>query len=861
MGLRLEGRLRSRAFRFKFEFAAFQRLVGRPQGRLQALDLLDALPVLSRSSLEQFAGFVEFPLVGLLPRLPSLGPLLFRLLQSLFGFLEGALAFLHRLQGRLRFEGSFRCRAGGLLRSRFALSDAGFARCQRGFAVREVLRLGAQFRELGLEHGFPLTQLSGLSGALPKLVDFVLETRALRSRLIDRSSRLREFSGNLLLSILTLSSGGLRFRLRGFEASHQLRDVFPRDVEIFLEGAGSIRLRLDGRLRPGDFRLELEFAAFQRFIGGPQRRLQTRDFVDALRVFSLSSLEKLAGFVEFPRTRLLLGFRSFRPLAFRLLQSLFGFLEGALAFLDRLQGRLRIEGSFRSRTGDLVRSRFALSDAGFVRSECGIAVSEILRSGVEPCELGFQVGFLPAQFSCLSCALTKLVDLFLEACDFSLLFLDCTSCLGEFAVDRLFLILKLAARSVRFRADGLQGAYRLRQVFSRGIEVFLEGAGSIRLRLEGRLRASDLGFEFDFAALQGCAGRLKGCPQTFGFLGPLRNLPSPGLEEFPVVLDLARASLVLDLVLFCQSFRSFLDLLLGLLRGSFSFFDCLERLFGLQHSLRRKPRRFFGLRLPRLDLGLTAREGCLPVGEGFRSPVEFRPLGPQVRFLLGEFAGFARSLSKFVHLIFQAGDPVLLLVGSVLGFRELRGQRGLSVLALASCGLRLCTRRLQVPEHLREVLPGVLEVLLEFCRPLVRMIPQRLSCLRELGLTRLELRAGRFDLPLGLFHVAIRRIELLLAPGEGLLAASRSFTRACRPWIVSSWRAICAVFASDSLRASSSSLRSCASRAFASSRSAASTFSRTGASSTSSSVSRDFRAFSRSPIGHHNSWSCSRSFS
>src|SRR5437667_4377381 len=116
MGLRLEGRLRSRAFRFKFEFAAFQRLVGRPQGRLQALDLLDALPILSRSSLEQLAGFVEFPLVGLLPRLPSLGPLLFRLLQSLFGFLEGALAFLHPLQGRLRLEGSLRSRTGDLVR-------------------------------------------------------------------------------------------------------------------------------------------------------------------------------------------------------------------------------------------------------------------------------------------------------------------------------------------------------------------------------------------------------------------------------------------------------------------------------------------------------------------------------------------------------------------------------------------------------------------------------------------------------------------------------------------------------------------------------------------------------------------------
>src|SRR2546430_389310 len=235
-----------------------------PQRRRQTRDFLAAFRVFSLSSLEKLAGFF-FLMIRRPPR-STLFPYttLFRSLQSLFGFLEGALAFLDRLQGRLRFEGSFRCRAGGLLRSRFALSDAGFARRQRGFAVREVLRLGAQFRELGLEHGFPLTQLSGLSGALPKLVDFVLETCAFRSRLIDRSSRLREFSGNLLLSILTLSSGGLRFRLRGFEASHQLRDVFPRDVEIFLEGAGSIRLRLDGRLRPGDFRLDLEFAEIGR---------------------------------------------------------------------------------------------------------------------------------------------------------------------------------------------------------------------------------------------------------------------------------------------------------------------------------------------------------------------------------------------------------------------------------------------------------------------------------------------------------------------------------------------------------------------------------------------------------------------
>src|SRR5207249_5678380 len=181
--------------------------------RLQTRDFLDALRVFSLSSLEKLAGFVEFPHTRLLLGFRSFRPLAFRLLQSLFGFLEGALAFLDRLQGRLRFEGSFRSRTGDLLRSRFALSDAGFARRQRGFAVREVLRLGAQFRELGLEHGFPLTQLSGLSDALPKLVDFVLETCAFSSRLIDRSSRLRDFSGHLLLSILTLSSGGLLYTL------------------------------------------------------------------------------------------------------------------------------------------------------------------------------------------------------------------------------------------------------------------------------------------------------------------------------------------------------------------------------------------------------------------------------------------------------------------------------------------------------------------------------------------------------------------------------------------------------------------------------------------------------------------------
>src|SRR5947209_11801617 len=401
---------------------------------------------------------------------------------------------------------------------------------------------------------------------------------------------------------------------------------------------------------------------------------------------------------------------------------------------------------------------------------CSSDLSEILRSGVEFCELGFQVGFLPAQFSRLSCALTKFVDLVPEACNLSLLLLDCTSRFGEFGADRLFLILKLATGDVRFRSDGLHGTHRLRQVFSRGVEILLQSAGSIRLRLEGGLRASDFRFEFEFAALQGFVGRLQGCSQTFGFLGPLRNLPSPGLEEFSVVLDLARANLVLRLVLFCQAFRSFLHPLLGFFGGSFSFFDGLERLFGLEHSLRRQSRRFFGLRLPRLELRLTAREARLPVGEGFRSPVEFRPLGPQVRFFLGEFAGFTRPLPEFVHFVLQADDSVLPLLGRVLCFREFRGQRGLSVLALASCGLSLSARRLQVAEHLREILPCILEILLELRRSLVGVLSQRLPRLRKLGFPGLELRAGRFDFPLRLFHIAIRRVEFLLERGERLLA-------------------------------------------------------------------------------------------
>ena len=238
----------------------------------------------------------------------------------------------------------------------------------------------------------------------------------------------------------------------------------------------------------------------------------------------------------------------------------------------------------------------------------------------------------------------------------------------------------------------------------------------------GRLCPGYFRFEFEFATFEGFVGCLHGSAQTIDFLGPLRDLPGSGLEELSVVLELARSSLVLGLVLRRQQLRGFLGFLFGLVRGALSLFDLLERLFGLEHSLRGQPGRFLCLRLSGFELRLAAREGRLPIREGLRSPVEFRPLRPQVRLFLGEFAGLARPLPEFVHFIFQTGDSVLFLVDGVLCLREFRGQRSLSVLAFAPGGLRLSPCRLEVAEHLREVLPRVLEVLLEFRRALVRMI-------------------------------------------------------------------------------------------------------------------------------------------
>ena len=59
------------------------------------------------------------------------------------------------------------------------------------------------------------------------VVDLGLEACCIASFVIDRSSHLREFSGKLLLPILSLLSSGLGLRFRGFKTSNRLREIFP----------------------------------------------------------------------------------------------------------------------------------------------------------------------------------------------------------------------------------------------------------------------------------------------------------------------------------------------------------------------------------------------------------------------------------------------------------------------------------------------------------------------------------------------------------------------------------------------------------------------------------------------------------
>ena len=177
-----------------------------------------------------------------------------------------------------------------LRRLGFALADPSLAAGQRSLALADVLRSGIELRDLRLELGFPLIELDGSPRSLAKFVKFGLEARVIPFPVVKRSLRLREVCCKLLLTILRLSSGGLRLRLRGFKASDRLREFFPRDVEIFLECGGSVSLRIEGRFRSGALRSEFKFAAFQGFVGGPQGRLQGLNLLDALRVFSVSDL-------------------------------------------------------------------------------------------------------------------------------------------------------------------------------------------------------------------------------------------------------------------------------------------------------------------------------------------------------------------------------------------------------------------------------------------------------------------------------------------------------------------------------------------------------------------------------------------
>src|SRR3989442_4095700 len=81
-----------------------------------------------------------------------------------------------------------------------------------------------------------------------------------------------------------------------------------------------------------------------------------------------------------------------RPLAFcnflfRLFQVLLDLLDGPLAFLDRLQSVLPLQGSFRSGSSSLRQLGFALPDPSLAARYRRLTCSEILRSCVEFREL------------------------------------------------------------------------------------------------------------------------------------------------------------------------------------------------------------------------------------------------------------------------------------------------------------------------------------------------------------------------------------------------------------------------------------------------------------------------------------------
>ena len=120
--------------------------------------------------------------------------------------------------------------------------------------------------------------------------------------------------------------------------------------------------RLELRLRAGEFRLEFDFAALQPVIRRMQRFLELVGLFVPLRNLAVSGLKKFACFVELNGMRLISRPFAFCNFLFRLFQVLLDLLDGPLAFLDRLQSVLRLQGSFRSGSSSLRRLGFALPD-------------------------------------------------------------------------------------------------------------------------------------------------------------------------------------------------------------------------------------------------------------------------------------------------------------------------------------------------------------------------------------------------------------------------------------------------------------------------------------------------------------------
>ena len=388
MGLGFELGLCAGQLGLEFDFAALQRLVCGVKRFLESVDRFVPFHDLAVSGLEELAGLVEFSRMGFVSGLLLFRELLFGLRDFLLRLLEGALPLLDRLEGGLRLQGAFRGRPSSLERLRLPLPDASFAPCKRGLAFRELLRTCFEFRHLGLELGLLPTQLTRLPRPLAESCDFGLETPDFFLLLAERAMGLRELSGELLLPILPLPTGGLRFGLAGFEVARDFRKVLR-------DSRGSVRLGFERGLRPCDLGFEFEFASLESLVGAPQGRLQPLDLLDPLRIFTVSILEKFARFVELSRMRFLSRLFPFGDFLSCLLQVFLGLLDDPLPLLDCFERVLRLQGPFRGGSRSLRRLGFALPDPSLAARQGGLALPEFLRSCIEFRQLGLELCFPP----------------------------------------------------------------------------------------------------------------------------------------------------------------------------------------------------------------------------------------------------------------------------------------------------------------------------------------------------------------------------------------------------------------------------------------------------------------------------------